>query len=153
MTCSNGSFNPHPLANPFNTRLGPSNTSLNPASPSYGHLKFSRNPNATLPSGRTVMTRSEAPQSAPIPNLLVTRNGNMLSITSGMGSSEWNDREIMSLDSPEVGLSREDIAYANWVSEMDRKLKKSMTPEQKRILADVEAGKYVAKPKKIVFGN
>ena len=30
MTCSNGAFSPHPLANPFNTRLGPSNYSLNP---------------------------------------------------------------------------------------------------------------------------
>ena len=30
MTSSNGAFSPHPLANPFNTRLGPSNYSLNP---------------------------------------------------------------------------------------------------------------------------
>ena len=30
MTCSNGSYNPNPLANPFNTRLGPSNYTLNP---------------------------------------------------------------------------------------------------------------------------
>jgi len=33
MTYSNGMFNPHPCANPFNTRLGPSNYSLNPLNP------------------------------------------------------------------------------------------------------------------------
>ena len=32
MTCSNGSYNLSPLANPFNTRLGPSNYTLNPHS-------------------------------------------------------------------------------------------------------------------------
>ena len=31
MTFSNGHFNPNPLANPFNTRLGPANYSLNPS--------------------------------------------------------------------------------------------------------------------------
>ena len=30
MTYSNGMFNPLPCANPFNTRLGPSNYTLNP---------------------------------------------------------------------------------------------------------------------------
>ena len=30
MTFSNGTYNPDPLANPFNTRLGPSNYTLNP---------------------------------------------------------------------------------------------------------------------------
>lgn len=31
MTFSNGHFNPNPLANPFNTLLGPANYSLNPS--------------------------------------------------------------------------------------------------------------------------
>jgi len=40
MTYSNGQYNPNPLANPFNTRLGPANYSLNPAGQSYSGNKF-----------------------------------------------------------------------------------------------------------------
>ena len=45
MTYSNGAFNPVPWANPFNTRLGPSNYSLNPANAGYGRHSF--NPHST----------------------------------------------------------------------------------------------------------
>ena len=50
MTYANGSFNPHPLANPFNTRLGLANYSLNPNGMSYiGQNAFRHDPKATLP--------------------------------------------------------------------------------------------------------
>lgn len=55
MTFSNGQFNPSPLANPFNTRLGPANYTLNPHGTAM-KLCFTRNANATLPEARPVET-------------------------------------------------------------------------------------------------
>jgi len=49
MTYSNGSYNPNPLANPFNTRLGPANYTLNPHGVSYKQNIFRSDPNAKLP--------------------------------------------------------------------------------------------------------
>jgi hypothetical protein len=148
MTSSNGFFNPNPLANPFNTRLGPSNISFNPANPSFSTQKFVRNPNASLPMRQSFPKPSPQPAySSQLGGLLVTRNGNRLTLTSGTGSSEWNDRELMTFDVNRGGLSSEDIAYASKIKKLDDMLRNSMTDEQKKLLADVEAGKYIQKPK------
>lgn len=65
MTFSNGAYNPHPLANPFNTRLGPANYSLNPNGESY-HRNIMRNDkNASLPDAM-----SYAPPTLEVPNQL-----------------------------------------------------------------------------------
>jgi len=49
MTYSNGSFNPLPTANPFNTRLGSSNYCLNPAGASYKPNIYKSDFKAELP--------------------------------------------------------------------------------------------------------
>lgn len=53
----------------------------------------------------------------------------------------------MTFDVNHGGLSSEDIAYASKIKKLDDTLRNSMTDEQKKLLADVEAGKYILKSK------
>ena len=75
MTCSNGEFNPHPLANPFNTRLGYSNYSLNSARVSCGRMSFTRNPNASIPNTTMSFAPSDPSNGPSVPNQLPLREG------------------------------------------------------------------------------
>lgn len=43
MTFSNYNFNPNPFANPFNTRLGPANYTLNPNGKGFKFSTVNRN--------------------------------------------------------------------------------------------------------------
>jgi len=49
MTFSNGTYSPHPCANPFNTRLGPSNFTYNKFGVSYRRTPIRMDAHATLP--------------------------------------------------------------------------------------------------------
>ena len=75
----------------------------------------------------------------------VTRVGDMMKISS---SNDWNDREINSFnphDPTKNGISREDQAY--W-DKMEAEMKKHpMTPEQKQMMAELEAGMFMPKTK------
>ena len=122
MTFANGQFCPHPLANPFNTRLGPSNYSLNPLSRQFGQQSFNSK-------------NKELPDTTPPMSLQ-----SLQSIIDGYARDKtWDDRQIYldmmnGLSKNSQGLSRKDIEYWRKAEIESAKLSANMSDEQKEML-------------------
>lgn len=122
MTFANGQFCPHPLANPFNTRLGPSNYSLNPLSRQFGQQSFNSK-------------SKELPDATPPMSLQ-----SLQSIIDGYARDKtWDDRQTYldmfnELSKNNQGLSRKDIEYWQKAERESAKLSANMSDEQKEML-------------------
>lgn len=122
MTFANGQFCPHPLANPFNTRLGPSNYSLNPLSRQFGQQSFNSK-------------NKELPDTTPPMSLQ-----SLQSIIDGYARDKtWDDRQTYldmfnELSKNNQGLSRKDIEYWQKAERESAKLSANMSDEQKEML-------------------
>ena len=122
MTFANGQFCPHPLANPLNTRLGPSNYSLNPASKQFGQFLFNSK-------------NKELPDTAPPMNFQSLQN----IIDDYARDKTWDDRQIYldilnNSSKNNQGLSRKDIEYQQTAEKENAKLSANMSDEQKQML-------------------
>lgn len=140
MTFSNGQYNPNPLANPFNTRLGPSNYSLNPAGQSYSGNKFNSSckdlPDPTM-LGQNA-NDLHVPDAIERPMSLADIQG---VLDSYAANKTWNDRDIYTLNSNSLdnnnGLSRKDIDYWNDANAKSKELSDNMSDEQKQMMAEI----------------
>ena len=136
--------NPHPLANPFNTRLGPSNYSLDPRGQSYIGNAFNSSrkdlPDPT-PAGQINFNDLHVPDTTPISRHPLA-DWNQL-VQDYSRNHVWDDSEIYSLNSTnksriDQGLSRNDIEYWDMVKRESDRLLSSMSPEQQQMLANME---------------
>lgn len=135
MTFSNGQFNPHPLANPFNTRIGPANYSLNPCSKQFVSVGFNSK-NKALP--RPVMLGEKPKDECQVPNSsMPMRLADIQAILNMYSANQtWNDRQIYSLNQQsEQKLSKQDIEYWEKAEEESKKLLDNLSREQKEMLA------------------
>lgn len=140
MTFSNGGYNPNPLGNAFNTRLGPANYSLNPNGQS--HSKGFSSDNKSLPDP-VMLNDPNGPQ-----NELHVPHGNEPPFTLAQlqgivddyaNGKQWDDREIHRLDSTGVQIDRKSAAYWERVNAENNKALSSMTDEQKKMLDDINS--------------
>lgn len=138
MTFANGQFCPHPLANPFNTRLGPSNYSLNPLSRQFGQQSFnSKNKKLPdpIPFGMNPGQDLHVPDATPPMSLQ-----SLQSIIDGYARDKtWDDRQTYldmfnELSKNNQGLSRKDIEYWQKAERESAKLSANMSDEQKEML-------------------
>ena len=138
MTFANGQFCPHPLANPFNTRLGPSNYSLNPLSRQFGQQSFnSKNKELPdpIPFSMNPGQDIHVPDSTPPMSLQ-----SLQSIIDGYARDKtWDDRQTYldmfnELSKNNQGLSRKDIEYWQKAERESAKLSANMSDEQKELL-------------------
>lgn len=143
MTFANGQFCPHPLANPFNTRLGPSNYSLNPASKQFGQQSFnskSKDLPDPIPFGSNGLGQDlHVPDSTPPMSLQSLQN----IIDSYARDKTWDDRQIYldmldGISKNIQGLSRKDIEYWKNAEKKSAELYASMTDEQKAMLEQMK---------------
>lgn len=139
MTFANGQFCPHPLANPFNTRLGPSNYSLNPYSKQFGQQSFnskSKELPDPIPFGMNGLGQDlHVPDTTPPMSLQSFQN----IIDDYARDKTWDDRQIYldmmnRLSKNSQGLSRKDIEYWRKVEIESAKLSANMSDEQKEML-------------------
>ena len=139
MTFANGQFCPHPLANPFNTRLGPSNYSLNPLSRQFGQQSFnskSKELPDPIPFGMNGLGQDlHVPDTTPPMSLQSFQN----IIDDYARDKTWDDKQIYldmlnRLSKNNQGLSRKDIAYWRKAEIESAKLSANMTDEQKEML-------------------
>ena len=136
MTYSNEMFNPHPCANPFNTRLGPSNYSLNPFNP-VSQMNVFNSKSKQLPDpkpAQIVDSKSlKPPDTAPPMSI-----GQMLMAIDQHYSDNctWRDSEIMQFQPSSKGMPGEQTAYQKHAEAESKKMEASMTPEQKKMLDD-----------------
>ena len=139
MTFANGQFCPHPLANPLNTRLGPSNYSLNPASKQFGQSLFnSKNKKLPdpIPFGSNMAGQDlHVPDTAPPMNFQSLQN----IIDDYARDKTWDDRQIYldilnNSSKNNQGLSRKDIEYQQTAEKENAKLSANMSDEQKQML-------------------
>ena len=152
MTNSNGMFNPHPLANPLNTRLGPSNYTLNPCA-KRSYINRSR---IDVPDSCPVQF-----QTLEIPNQLDYFPNSQTYLrkqrTNGWGetiinfadsSNEWNDRDIYrspienSIDNSKINQQSKE--YWNYIESQKTT---EMTDLQKELLQDLESDQLMTKSK------
>ena len=145
MTCSNGSFNPHPLANPFNTRLGPSNWCLNPAGDSYRPNVFRCDPNASLPEAAPLQQSQELHVPDTTPPMSFRQMQTLIDQYSR--DKTWDDRDTYSDMLPNSlgmsqGLSRKDVEYWNKANVESAKLSANMSDEQKKLMNDLSASGF-----------
>ena len=139
MTFANGQFCPHPLANPFNTRLGPSNYSLNPYSKQFGQQSFnskSKELPDPIPFGMNGLG-----QDLHVPDITPPMNLQSLQsiIDDYARDKTWDDRQtyldmLNGLSKNNQGLSRKDIEYWRKAEIESAKLSASMSDEQKEML-------------------
>lgn len=138
MTFANGQFCPHPLANPFNTRLGPSNYSLNPLSRQFGQQSFnSKNKELPdpIPFSMNPGQDLHVPDSTPPMSLQSLQS----IIDSYARDKTWDDRQTYldmfnELSKNNQGLSRKDIEYWQKAERESAKLSANMSDEQKEML-------------------
>lgn len=142
MTFSNYNFNLNPFANPFNTRLGPANYSLNP----YGQgFKFSSiNSNRTdLPDpvmyNQKNQDKLEPPETAAPMTFGTIQN----LIDCYSRDKTWSHNETyydmaQYLSRNYQGLSRKDLEWYEIVNNGNKQLSANMSDEQKKMLADLE---------------
>ena len=139
MTFANGQFCPHPLANPFNTRLGPSNYSLNPLSRQFGQQSFnskSKELPDPIPFGMNFPGQDlHVPDATPPMSLQSFQN----IIDDYARGKTWDDRQIYldminGLSKNNQGLSRKDIEYWRKAEIESAKLSANMSDEQKEML-------------------
>lgn len=145
MTYSNGSFNPNPFANPFNTRLGPSNWCLNPAGDSYRPNAFRRDPNAKLPDPAPLQQSQELHVPDTTPPMSFRQMQSLIDQYSR--DKTWNDNNTYSDMLPNSlginqGLSRNDIEYWNKANIESAKLSANMSDERKKMLSDLSASGF-----------
>lgn len=138
MTFANGQFCPHPLANPFNTRLGPSNYSLNPLSRQFGQQSFNSK-NKELPD--PIPFSMNPGQDLHVPDATPPMSLQSLqSIIDGYARDKtWDDRQTYldmfnELSKNNQGLSRKDIEYWQKAERESAKLSANMSDEQKEML-------------------
>ena len=138
MTFANGQFCPHPLANPFNTRLGPSNYSLNPLSRQFGQQSFNSK-NKELPD--PIPFSMNPGQDLHVPDATPSMSLQSLqSIIDGYARDKtWDDRQTYldmfnELSKNNQGLSRKDIEYWQKAERESAKLSANMSDEQKEML-------------------
>lgn len=138
MTFANGQFCPHPLANPFNTRLGPSNYSLNPLSRQFGQQSFNSK-NKELPD--PIPFSMNPGQDLHVPDATPPMSLQSLqSIIDGYARDKtWDDRQTYldmfnELSKNNQGLSRKDIEYWQKAERESAKLSANMSNEQKEML-------------------
>ena len=147
MTYSNGSFNPNPLANPFNTRLGPSNYSLNPAGQSYIGDKGFNSKSKDLPDPVMLGQQSQNDLHTPVSDQPMRLSELQGLIDSYAAGKTWNDREINRLDATDNQIDQKSAAYWKEVDKKTQVALSSMSDEQKEMLADLEnmfpASKFV----------
>lgn len=137
MTYSNGSYNPNPLANPFNTRLGPANYTLNPNGIGNPFCKMTFSKKTDLPKP-VMLGQQQGPE---LPQQQISMK-DFLQIEMSRyanGAMDWKNSEIYKLPSKptEVGMSQKDIAYWKHAEEESKKLEANMSDEQKEMLADI----------------
>lgn len=139
MTFANCQFCQHPLANPFNTRLGYSNYSLNPYSKQFGQQSFnskSKELPDPIPFGMNGLGQDlHVPDTTPPMSLQSFQN----IIDDYARGKTWDDRQIYldminGLSKNSQGLSRKDIEYWRKAEIESAKLSANMTNEQKEML-------------------
>ena len=139
MTYTPAGFDANPLANPFNTRLGPSNYSLNPLSRQFGQQSFnSKNKELPdpIPFGMNGLGQDlHVPDTTPPMSLQSFQN----IIDDYARDKTWDDRQIYldmmnGLSKNSQGLSRKDIEYWRKAEIESAKLSANMTDEQKEML-------------------
>lgn len=139
MTFSNGIYNPDPLANPFNTRLGPSNYTLNPNGMGNPFCKMTFSKKTDLP--KPVML-GDRQQNLQVPQQQMSMK-DFLQIEMSRytnGRMDWNDRDIyrMPTKPAENEMTQKDIAYWKHAEEESKKLEANMSDEQKQMLVDLD---------------
>lgn len=150
MTFSNGSFNRSPLANPFNTRLGPANFTLNPRGTARKAVQF--NPDCTdlplpQPYDPSQQEQLHVPQ-AQAPHMSMQSIQNI--IDDYAKQKTWDDRQINQLPAngkQASALDKKSQDYWKKADEESKKLSASMSDEQKKMLADLDSGKLFPMPK------
>ena len=139
MTFANGQFCQHPLANPFNTRLGYSNYSLNPLSRQFGQQSFnskSKELPDPIPFGINGLGQDlHVPDTTPPMSLQSLQS----IIDDYARDKTWDDRQIYldmlnGLSKNNQGLSRKDIEYWRKAEIESAKLSANMSDEQKEML-------------------
>lgn len=138
MTFSNGTYNPDPLANPFNTRLGPSNYTLNPNGVGNPFCKMTFSKKTELP--KPVMLGQQ--QSLQLPQQQISMK-DFLQIEMSRyanGRMDWKNEDIyrMPTSPKENGMTKKDIEYWKHAEEESKKLEANMSDEQKEMLADLD---------------
>lgn len=138
MTFSNGTYNPNPLANPFNTRLGPSNYTLNPNGIGNPFCKMTFSKKTDLP--KPVMLGQQ--QGPSLPQQQMSMKDFLMAEMSrySSGQMEWRNEDIyrMPTSPKENGMSKKDIEYWKHAEEETKKLEANMSDEQKKMLADLD---------------
>ena len=139
MTFANGQFCSHPLANPLNTRLGPSNYSLNPTNKQFGQFLFNGK-NKELPDP-IPFESNMAGQDLHVPDTAPPMNFQSLQniIDDYARDKTWDDRQIYldilnNSSKNNQGLSRKDIEYQQTAEKENAKLSANMSDEQKQML-------------------
>ena len=137
MTFSNGQFNPHPLANPFNTRIGPANYSLNSYSDQCLRAGFN---SKTKELPRPIMLGENPRNDCSVPNSsMPLRLADIQAILNTYSANQtWNNNEIYSLSQQSVQkLTKQDIEYWNKAKEESEKMLNNLSQKQKEMLAEL----------------
>lgn len=152
MTNSNGMFNPHPLANPLNTRLGPSNYTLNPcAKRSYINRSRTDVPDQCPVQFQTLEIPNQLdyfPNSQTCLRKQCANGWGETIINFADSSNEWNDRDIYrspienSMDNSKINQQSKE--YWNYIESQKTT---EMTDLQKELLQDLESDQLMTKSK------
>lgn len=141
MTFSNGGWNPNPLANPLNTRLGPSNYSLNPKNPAYSRTVFNSSCKQLpepIPYGQDSQAL-QLPDTTPMMSFQSLQN----IIDDYARDKTWDDRQLYldilnGVTRSSQGLSRKDIEYWQNAERKSAELCANMSDEQKEMLEQLK---------------